>query len=220
MVNTHRSNAGEKRVSVKGLDLLELNLTPTILESQVRTLLVVAPYEGNGATTATLSLAQALNTHLGESVLVIDGNHKAPRLHEQFNLPLTPGFLTLVEDYPSADVCIGRSQDCGFDVMPAGRARMNHTVSDLRERMRAILDVLCERYKYILFDGMAVQTHPEVFAVAPIFDGVVLVLECEETPWSIGVAIKDKLERSGAVLISAILNKRELHIPKRIYNAL
>lgn len=220
MVNNHRSIVGGRRVGMKSRELLELNLAPAILESQIRTLLVVAPYEGNGATTAALSLAQALNAHLGESVLVIDGNSKAPRLHEQFNMPLTPGFRTLVEEYPSADVCIHRSQEHGFDVMPAGHAETSRTVNETRERMRAIFSALSERYKHILFDGMAVQTHPEVFAIAPVFDGVILVLESEETPWSVGIAVKDKLERAGAAPIGAILNKRELHIPKRIYNAL
>lgn len=200
--------------------LLEPNLSSTIMERQVRTILMVAPYAGNGATTCTLSLAQGLGEHFGESVLAIDGNLKAPRLHELFNMALTPGFRALIEGFPAADVCIHREPDLGFDVMPAGRAEASLTINELRERMRAIFGALLERYRYIVFDGMAIQTNPEALAISPVFDGVILVLESEATPWSVGATIKDKLERSGARLLGAMLNKRRLHIPAPIYNAL
>ncbi|MGH8501783.1 MAG: CpsD/CapB family tyrosine-protein kinase [Gammaproteobacteria bacterium] len=200
-------------------ELLDLNLAPTILESQVTALLVVAPHEGNGATTTTLSLAQALIGHLGESVLVIDGNLKAPALHAMFALPLSPGFRTCMEHDDSPGRYIHRIARENLDVMAAGEVTVTCTASELREKMRAAFASLSGSYRYILFDGMAVQTHPEVLVMAPVFDGVILVLESEVTTWSLGAAVKDKLERADARLIGAILNKRQLYVPKRIYDA-
>lgn len=205
-------------MSMENCRVLDLNLASIAMKCQLKTLFVVAPYDGNGATTSTLSLARALREHLGESVLVIDGNPKAPIIHTIFNIPLSPGFRSLVDDRARPNECIHKKQTLSFDVMAAGEVKAARPIHELRDRTRTILESLANDYRYILFDSMAIQANPEVLVMAPVFDGVVLVLESEMTPWSIGEATKDKLERSGANLTGAILNKRKLYIPKWIYD--
>lgn len=212
-----RTPAGRHDMEVR--NLLEFSPPSETSNRQLKTILLTAPYNGNGATTCSLALANALRAHCGESVLVIDGNPKTPTLHDIFDAPLSPGFRSLIEGFPRAADCIYESE-AGFDGMPAGETNRERSVHDLRDRTRLILDTLAATYRYILVDGMAIQTNPEVLAMSAAFDGVILVVESESTQWSIGAAIKEKLDRSGAHLIGAMLNKRRLYLPQWIYDRL
>ncbi|HYD65701.1 hypothetical protein [Azospirillum sp.] len=59
-----------------------------------------------------------------------------------------------------------------------------------------------------VFDGILLAGH---------MDGVVLVVEAEETRAPVAAHLRDELEEAGATILGVVLNKRRFHIPKFLY---
>jgi Mrp family chromosome partitioning ATPase len=48
-------------------------------------------------------------------------------------------------------------------------------------------------------------------------DAVILVIEAEKTRWEVARKAKEELEKAGATILGAVLNKRKYYIPRSIY---
>ncbi|HEY0837991.1 MAG TPA: hypothetical protein VGE72_29010 [Azospirillum sp.] len=59
-----------------------------------------------------------------------------------------------------------------------------------------------------VFDGILLAGH---------MDGVVLVVEAEETRTPVAAHLRDELEEAGASILGVVLNKRRFHIPQLFY---
>lgn len=62
--------------------------------------------------------------------------------------------------------------------------------------------------------------HPEALAFASQMDGIVLVLEAEQTRWEVARELKSVLDTVGVKVLGAVLNKRPRHIPEFLYRQL
>jgi len=51
-------------------------------------------------------------------------------------------------------------------------------------------------------------------------DGVVLVVEAEETKWRTAGHVREQIERVGGNILGVVLNKRRYHIPQSVYKYL
>jgi Mrp family chromosome partitioning ATPase len=72
----------------------------------------------------------------------------------------------------------------------------------------------------ILVDAPPATTSPQGLAVCRQVDGVVLVLAAEDTRRPVAERVKQSIERSGGRLLGIVLNKRQYHIPRCVYERL
>ena len=75
-------------------------------------------------------------------------------------------------------------------------------------------------YDLILVDAPPATTSPQGLAVCRQVDGVVLVLAAEDTRRPVAERVKQSIERSGGRLLGIVLNKRQYHIPRCVYERL
>jgi Mrp family chromosome partitioning ATPase len=72
----------------------------------------------------------------------------------------------------------------------------------------------------ILIDSPPATISSDGLAISKKVDGVVLVLEAENTRWPIVESVKSLIERNGGNLLGMVFNKRRYYIPDSIYRRL
>ena len=78
------------------------------------------------------------------------------------------------------------------------------------------LDKLRQRFDLILVDTPAANTSSDGLTVAGQMDGVVLIVEAENTRWQVINAVKDKLTKAGGNVLGMVFNKRRCYLPSFI----
>jgi succinoglycan biosynthesis transport protein ExoP len=161
------------------------------------------PQEGKTTTSTNLAAAFALE---GQRVLLIDCDVRRTRLHRAFRVPRNPGLVQVLRGLLPPASAVRSTFITGLSFLPAGRDV--DTFGDLlgSDRMRMLLKELSENFDIIVLDTPPVLSVSDATAVAPLVDGVVVVVHAGVTDRRAVRQTLDQLERVGAQLIGAVLN--------------
>jgi protein-tyrosine kinase len=108
----------------------------------------------------------------------------------------------------------------------AARARLSTAAlsEDLRRAgnrapaaARATLQALAAQFEWVVVDGPPVLEAPESVDLAPLVDGVVLVIRSGYTKRPVALRATELLRKSGVRVLGSVLNRRHLEIPDFIY---
>jgi protein-tyrosine kinase len=182
-----------------------------------RSILVTSSHRREGKTTAAVCIAVALAGRGGANVLLVDGNLTAPKIHEIFGVGAQPGFSEFLAARAGAVEAMRKTGDEHLTIMPHGVTAT--TVMELYHSasFEKSLASLKEKFDYLVYDGHPVLGDSDVSVIAPLFDGVVLVVECEYTRWEVIQEVKERLVRAGGNVLGVVLNKRRFYIPQAFY---
>jgi protein-tyrosine kinase len=111
---------------------------------------------------------------------------------------------------------------------PAARGGMPLSVAALNEEIRraggrapaavrAFFTAVSAQFDWVVVDGAPVLESPESVDLAPLVDGVVLVIRSGHTKRPVIIRAVDLLRKSGARVLGSVLNRRRLEIPDFIY---
>jgi capsular exopolysaccharide synthesis family protein len=85
------------------------------------------------------------------------------------------------------------------------------------ERVTDLLDNLKDRYRWIVIDSPPVLPASDACVVAPIVDGVLLVVRAHATPVEAAWVARDRLELLGAKILGVVLNDVRLTRDRYFY---
>jgi Mrp family chromosome partitioning ATPase len=83
--------------------------------------------------------------------------------------------------------------------------------------VRSTLTALTSQFEWVVVDGPPVLEAPESVDLAPLVDGVVLVVRSGHTKRPVAIRAAEMLRKSGVRLVGCVLNRRRLEIPDFIY---
>ena len=149
------------------------------------------PSEGKTLVVANLaiSIAQA-----DKKVLLLDADMRRPRLHRIFNQKRSPGLSNLImaEDIEGALGDVTRKLPIsGLDVIYAGDVPHNPNELLGSQKLKSIIDLVSDRYDYILFDSPPILSVSDSVVLTNQLDGTILVIHAEKTEKN---ALKQALE--------------------------
>jgi protein-tyrosine kinase len=189
------------------------------VESGIRSFTITSPVKRDGKTTVAVNLAAALSLDYEESVLLIDGDLRAPNLHRYFNAPQSPGLT----DYLGSDLQMNLKslvQDTflpGLRILPSGKP--SHRASELlaKERMKKVIEEARAQFPnhQIIIDSPPILSTPDPLVIARHVDGVLVVIRAGKTP-------RDYLTKALQLLNSSrvlgvVLNGADLGIASKYY---
>ena len=187
------------------------------VQKGVRTFYVTSCFNGEGKTTSAIQMAYALASNSTEKVLLIDGNLKAPKVHELFGAGPSPGLTELLTSACKPREALRKTRYKNLSIMTVGSNDPDSS-NLLRERsLEPLLKALQDFYRYIVFDGQSVYGTSDMTIVANQFDGVFIVVESERTKWDAVQTAMEKIRNVDGRVLGAILNKRKYYIPKLLY---
>ncbi len=175
---------------------------------------------GEGTSTLALNFSFAFALNSLEEIVLVDGNLKTPSLHEEFGVARRGGFTELLRGERSIDEVVYRFASSRLCFIATGAAVDNPILLYESPACAQVLQDLRSRFKVIIFDLAPIVKYPEILVLSSKMDGLILVLEAENTKWEVARYAKSCLERANVPIFGAILNKRELFIPDLIYKML
>jgi Mrp family chromosome partitioning ATPase len=87
-------------------------------------------------------------------------------------------------------------------------------------RTEHVMNQLRQRYDLVVFDSPAPTDSPDMLALSAKVDGVVLVIQADQTRFHQAKRTKELIESNGGKLIGLVFNKRRFFIPDWIYKRL
>lgn len=190
-------------------------------KQRLSSLVVTSCNAGEGKTTVAIQFARAAVYEVGWRVLLIDLNPAHPHIAELFDCEPMPGLSDYLDGQAGMDSIIRTTTIKNLDLLPfggsqAGRAS-RYEPGHLRTKLSTLRAADGSSYDLIIADGPSSFRDPDLIMTASLFDGVVLVIECERTRWEVVRNYQDRLLDSKAQLLGAVMNRRRYYIPKALY---
>ena len=184
-------------------------------EQPPQALLLTSAYPGEGKTVTTLNLAIAL-AQGGCTVVVIDADLRKGCCHtllrRQNNRGLSnvlAGSLTLEEGVQATPVT-------GLAFLSRGTIPPNPAELLGSRRMKDILQVLRERFDFVLIDSPPTIAVSDAAVLSQLCDGVVLVMHGQKTTTEMARRAVERLELAHARILGVVLNGIDIRNPDYI----
>jgi polysaccharide biosynthesis transport protein len=179
-----------------------------------RIIVVTSANSGDGKTTVACNLALALAeiapSTLIQSVLLIDGDLRKPRLHEIFGVSNRWGLADILngkEPPPGSDGIVFKTGFRNLNLLPSGLATTNTAVLLHSPRAFAFLNRMRKEFHTVILDVPPMLNMPDARVLGRLADGVILVVRSAQTMRSAALAAKQRLTEDGTRVLGTILNQ-------------
>ena len=176
---------------------------------QPRSLLVTSaePREGKTIIAANLAISVA---HTGKRVVLVDCNLRQSDLHQIFELANTTGVADILQRDVRLSAIVQPSGTPGLHIITSGPLPENPTELLMTDRTQTLLAELLHRYDVVILDTAAGGVVADVYSVAGLVDGVLLVVERQRARASSVQATRERLKRAGAHVLGVVVNNAEI----------
>jgi len=161
---------------------------------------------------------EALAEQGGATVCIVEANFLTPHLHDQFDAANRIGLAeALSAQGPIRNFALPLGGQ-NFWMITSGLQKPAYTPS--MERYRERFAELREAFDYTLVSAPPVSRETEATMIGQLADGVVLVVEANQTRRETVRRAKEQLESAQVRLLGAVLDQRTFPIPEKLYRRL
>lgn len=194
--------------------VLRSNLLVALDDAAQQTVIVTSAAEGEGKTATCAGLARSL-AGAGHRVVVIDLDLRHPDIHRWLGGHNEVGVSNVLLDGHKLEGCLQlivvgagpRGADRSLYLLAAGTPVENPAELLGSQRVRQMLDVLCQQADVVLIDTPPILPVADTLVIGRIVGGAVLVVEARRTPVPTVRRAKDALIRNQTRLYGVVVNK-------------
>jgi len=185
-------------------------LAATLLQAQrvdeINSVLITSAVPGDGKTMTALNLALVMSSSYARRVLLIESDLRSPAITEALGLTALEGLAVAIRRNDERKIALVHLSDT-LSLLPAGRPDSDPLGGLTSPRFQQLLQEAKERYDWVILDAPPVTAAADAGLLAPLVDGVLLVIRAERTP---AKAIKRAVELLGVEkIIGVVLNAVE-----------
>ncbi len=162
----------------------------------LRAIAITSPNKGDGKSLTAANLALTMAQEFQQRVLLIDCDLRRPSVHTLFGLSEGPGLADVLMNVAELDHALVSLPEHHLTVLPAGAPPSNPAELLGSAAMRRVLDTLRTRFDRILIDVPPVAPLADLHILAPMVDGLLMIVRAGVTP-------KPAIERALAGLDAA-----------------
>lgn len=175
----------------------------------IKTVLVTSTGENEGKSTISAKLTKSL-AESGKKAILIDADmRKSEFLKNSAKKNEMLGLSNLLSGMCELDDAVYKTQDENFDVIFAGHYSAMAVELLENGRLKNALQLLKERYDYIIIDSPPVGMVVDAAVIASLCDGAIFVVSDCKTSRRLAREAKKQLENSGCKILGAVLNSTE-----------
>ncbi len=187
---------------------LRTNLIYMFVDSPPKVIVLTSPGPGEGKSTTCANLGVVL-AQAGRKVLIADCDFRKPVMHKFFGMRNLLGVVDVLVGERELQEVTEQPME-GLTVIPVGRIPPNPTELLGSQRFKQLLIRVRQEYDYVLLDAppVAVVSDPAILATQG--DGVLLILDAQNTRQSsLRRALRD-LSTVGANMLGTVMNNVEV----------
>jgi capsular exopolysaccharide synthesis family protein len=173
----------------------------------IRRLLVTSSVAAEGKTFVAANLGQSFVRQPNRSVLLVDADLRAARLHVPFGAPTTPGLTEYLRREADESQIIQVGPEGNLCLVPGGSQVSNPSELLHSERMRQFLDKMSLVFDWVILDSPPVLAVHDASILADMCDGVLFVVRAGATDSTLAErAVAEFREKN---LLGVVLNRVE-----------
>lgn len=187
--------------------ILRTQVVHRMRENRWNILGVTSPGRQEGKTVTAVNLAVSMAKEVGQTVLLVDGDLRAPAVGPVFGIEAGKGLVDYLLDDVPIEALLVHPNIGRFVFLPGGRPIPGSSELLTSPKMRALVEELKHRYaaRWVLFDLPPLLTSADVLAFSPYLDATLLVVESGRTQ---AAAVERALQLlKGVPIIGTVLNK-------------
>ncbi len=209
----HKFSFDVPPTTVEEFQQLRKNILASRAARSLQLMLLVSSRHGEGNTTTTLLLGSTM-AQAGRCLL-IDANFRTPGISRVFGGADAPGFCEALADPTTpGPIYYHPTEIPNLYFMPTGRGPARVPYMFEGRAFDEMLAFLRKDFDSILIDGAPMEMYADSSFLAPRTDGVILVVRAESTPLGAPAISLRELERVGAHVLGAVLNRTQTFIPE------
>ncbi|WP_461207726.1 CpsD/CapB family tyrosine-protein kinase [Clostridium sp. DL1XJH146] len=201
-----------KSIAAEAFRTLRTNIQYSSIDNDKKTILVTSAGPGEGKSTTLCNLALTL-AKAEKKVLILDCDMRKPSVHKKMRLSNKEG----LSNYLAGEVELNdiiQIFDRNVYVVTSGSVPPNPSEILSSRKMKAFIEEAKDEYDHILIDTPPVIAVTDAQVLAPIVDGVILVVASKQAEKEAVVQAKELLEKVGANVLGAVLNKADMNSKK------
>ena len=187
---------------------IRTNLQFTSVDEDSKVLLITSSVPGEGKSFISANLATSLAQN-GKKVILIDSDLRLGRVHKVFGTSNLIGLSNLLieQDLDDYHKYIQKTEVPNLYVIPRGVVPPNPSELLNSTNTKKIIEILKQKFDYVIFDSAPVNLLPDSLIVASLADRVILVAAANYTKIDDLSKAKKALEKVDANLAGVILNR-------------
>jgi len=184
--------------------IMRSNLQFIGIDQPSSVLTITSSVPGEGKTTVAADLAISL-ARGGQSVVLVEGDLRRPRLARRFDVSSSVGLTTTLVGQIGLDDAIASTAVAGLDILPSGTRPPNPAELLQTQAMTDLLTTLGRQYDVVLIDAPPLLPVTDGALLAAESDGAFLVVRHGRTTRGQVRTAMDRLDGVGATLNGVVL---------------
>jgi capsular exopolysaccharide synthesis family protein len=148
----------------------------------MRVVVITSPAKGDGKSLTAANLSLTMGQEFQQRILVMDADLRRPTLHRLFGIGDGPGLADVLMGGVELDHVLVSLPEYHLTILPAGTLPSHPAELLGSAAMRRVLDTLRTRFDRILMDMPPVAPLADLHIVAPMVDGLLMIVRAGMTP--------------------------------------
>jgi capsular exopolysaccharide synthesis family protein len=166
---------------------------------------ITSPQMGDGKSTLAANLAICI-AQSGKKVVIIDADFRRPRQHKLFGLTSTVGLASVIKDSVEINDAVHAVEVQNLSVIPCGPIPTNPAELLNSPRFKEVVDLLRERYDFVIVDTPPLLVVSDPCIVTPTVDGVLMTIRASKNGRPDAERAKEILDTLSATCLGVVVN--------------
>ena len=186
---------------------IRMNLKFSLVDKELRTLVVTSATPSSGKSTISVNLAATIASE-DKKVLLVDADLRKPKDHKIFKVRNHSGLTSLLTNrHAKLESMVHQTSIKGLSFMTSGAIPPNPAELLGSNRMAELLEEMKSSYDLIIFDTPPVLAVTDSQVLASETDGVILVIPKGQVKADEVISAKEALETVKSNILGAVMNR-------------
>lgn len=173
-----------------------------------------------GCAAICVRTGELLASQAEASVCLVDADFRAPSLHEYFGVRNEKGLAEATFESGPIQEFAQQLSPANLWLIPSGYGASSLHLTETADRLRLRMEELRRVYRYVIVHPGPLLLNANAMMFSKWTDGVVLILEANQTRRDTARRIKESLAVANAKVLGIVLNNRSYPIPESLYSRL
>ena len=178
------------------------------LDQDMKVINVTSAMQNEGKSTVIANLAVSF-ANLDKKVLLLEGDLRNPSVHRMFNISNINGLTDVLLNNKAFADCVHCTEVKNLHILTCGPIPPNPSEILSSNKMKEFITSLKEYYDYIFIDAPPIGIVTDAGIISTYSDGCIFVVGSKQCDIEMAKYAKERLEKVGANIIGAVLNKFE-----------